>query len=237
VRCERCGAVQSASVTCPHCGANADASPHRELRYACDVCGGPRVTFADARVRPSEATVTALRAAQASRRGRARARALALASGLVLPFVVAIAVLLGLVAHAPLAAALLGGLGALGLVTLDVAALRRAKRHGAAMTTAIDEAWVAAAADVARAAGGAISAPELSRALRIRPAQAEELLAILEATDVVRSLVSDDGEIAFRARISVDQASDPHGVTILAEHEADAEHEAASALAARSTKP
>jgi hypothetical protein len=204
VRCGQCGAAQR-DETCPHCSAVAGASPHPELRFRCDVCGGPRIPIADPRIERSGREVPALRQARAAAMSRGGWRAAAIASGVLLGFEVVLFALLLLFLGAS------AGLFVAGLVTMapiaafSFWAMQRAKARGREITPALDAAWVGAATDVASQSRGGLTARGLATALGIAEPQAEELLALLEVNDVVRGAVTPGGDFAYAPRLRVDE--------------------------------
>jgi hypothetical protein len=226
-RCDRCGAMQSDAVKCPHCGSVAAESPHAELRFRCDVCGAPRVPLAGNKVKRSGKEVPHLKRAEAARRARAGWRAAAAVAGAVLPFVLLLALLTGLIWSAGAAAVLAVVLGvpAGSLLALSV---MRSRAQGKQLQPALDAAWLAVATDVAQQTPGALSAKGLAAQMGIDESQGEELLALLSVNDIVRSDVTDSGDIAYsRVRVGGvgDLAPDAAANLALAEHEA-AEDEA-----------
>jgi hypothetical protein len=168
-------------AACPHCRAIARVSPHRELRAVCDVCGGPRISVQGAAVELSGRELAPLRRAEAARRGRAGWRAAAVVGGLLLPSMAVVfsVLLLVLGAHAGLVAAAL--LFCAPPLVLLFVAIARIGARSQAIPAALDEAWLSAASDAARQAGGAISAAELAAKLGIEEPMAEEMLAMLDA--------------------------------------------------------
>lgn len=184
-RCPTCGAAQGRLDPCPHCRAQAGASPDAELRYVCDVCGGPRVPRLDATVAYGGREIPLLRKADAARKARAGWRAAAIAGGLLLPVVLlgfASVLLLigpgvGLVLLALLVSAPIGAFLAL--------ALSRSAARGSEIAPALDAAWIAVATDLAQQSGGALDAQGLAQRLGIEEPQAEELMALLDVDDAV----------------------------------------------------
>jgi hypothetical protein len=193
--CPRCGASQRMEV-CPLCGATAGISRDDEMRFRCDVCGGPRVPLDTKGLRRSGKEVAALRRADDARKARAKNRAGAVAAGL------SVAGALGVIA-------LVGLLGVLGVVELGLGA------------PALDAAWMSVAADVAEQSRVPITARSLAEALRVEEPQAEELLALLEAHDVLRA----DGKLTQASRLRIDTPA-PSATTEAAEAEAEAQAEA-----------
>lgn len=236
VRCDRCGAMQRDDVRCPLCGAAASTSPDRELRNRCDVCGGPRLPVTVG-VTPSPGAVSALKRADAARKGRAKWRAAAVLGGVTLPPSVLLfgLLLLGFGFSLGLLATALVVLSPLAILT--ALSVRRARDQTKLLIAQLDEAWTRMAADVARQSKGPLTAESLARALGVEEPQAEELLALLDASDVVRSDITDEGQIVYepklRVRPSGGSRDEVTEADILAETEALAEAEAEPERAAR----
>jgi uncharacterized membrane protein len=214
--------------TCPLCGATTGCSPDPEFRYRCDVCGGPRVPVHAPRKRQSAKELAALKRAENARKSRAKARGGAIAAGLSAVGVV------GMLGLAGILSAIFGwNLGfwliATGAFTAGpLAALTswlasRSTRLSKEIPNAIDDAWMAAATDVVEQSNSAVTAASLAQALRIDEPQAEELLALLEASDLVRP----EGNNAYRGRLRVSTSTTPEtDQNAAAEAEAQAEAEA-----------
>lgn len=116
----------------------------------------------------------------------------------------------------------LAGLATAGpLAALTGWLVSRSSRLSKEIPIAIDEAWMAAATDIVEQSSSPVTATSLAKTLRIEESQAEELLALLEASDVVRP----DGSSAYRARrVRVDTG--PTETTETTERDAAAEDEA-----------
>lgn len=216
--------------TCPLCGATAGCSLDPEFRYRCDVCGGPRVPLHAPRKRRGAKELAALKRAETARKSRAKSRGGAIAAGLS---AIGIIGMLGLAGIVSLVAGwnlglwiFLAGLFTVGpLAALTAWLARRASERSKEIPIAIDEAWMAAATDVVEQSSTPVTAESLAKALRIEEAQAEELLALLEASDLVRP----DGKHAYRGRLRVDTSTTSATATesnLAAEAEAQAEAEA-----------
>lgn len=183
-RCPNCSAALGPQDPCPHCRAQAGASPHDELRAVCDVCGGPRVPRLDRALTFSGRELPLLRRAEKARKARAGWRAAGIASGLLLPLV--------LLFFAALSAIFGFGFGLL-LTTLACAlpvgaflgyAVVQAGARGREIGPALDAAWLSAATDVAAQTRG-LTAATLAQKLAIEEPQAEELLALLDVNDAL----------------------------------------------------
>ncbi|WP_437632176.1 zinc ribbon domain-containing protein [Sorangium sp. So ce854] len=204
-RCPQCGADQRAEA-CPHCSGVAGVSAHPELRFRCDVCGGPRVPVADARIKRSGREAPLLQKARAAASARSAWRAAGIAASALFGFELFLFAVLLLVLSASV------GLFTAGLLTMAPVAVfalwafRRAKSRGQDVAPALDAAWVSVASDVARQSERPLTAGALASTLRIGEPQAEELLALLEVNDVVRGAVSPAGEFGYAPRLRVGAA-------------------------------
>ncbi len=232
-KCDRCGVLQRDDVRCPHCGAVADAAPHPELIFACEACGGPRVPQDDAILRSKGGETAALRRAEAARSSRARWTAVGLGASALLAMTLGTLGIAGLLFGAGVKLAVAATLLATPLVLLLATAVGRVRARTHDLRPSLDAAWQAAAADLARGAASSFGAADLARALRVDEARAEELLALLDATDIVRGDVSADGELTFRPtvapRVRVDVPVEPSGdaaAELDAQREAEAHAEA-----------
>lgn len=184
-RCPNCGMPQGLIEPCPSCNAQAGTSPHPEFRWVCDVCGAPRVPKADPALRFSGREAPFLRKADAARKARAGWRGAAIATGLLLPFLLAIFLVLtllfgvsfGLIIAALFAAAPVGAFLAF--------ALSKASARGREIGPAIDAAWLSAATDAAAQARGPVSARKLAAMLGVEEPQAEELVALLDVNEAL----------------------------------------------------
>jgi hypothetical protein len=232
-RCDNCGALQ-VDVKCPHCGAVAGTRVDSELRHVCEVCGAPRAPILDKKWKSSGKEIAPLKRAERARRARAGYRAAAVASGALLAFssviIGAIAAIFGMgIVFGLMSLAVTGT-----LLGLTLWSALRAKARGREIEPALDAAWVAIATDVAHQTKGALTARDLADALSIEEAQAEQLLALLDVNDVVKSDITEDGEVAYSSRLRVDAAVEPPAAAD-AEEEAAADLDAASAVATAKT--
>ncbi|AUX25960.1 hypothetical protein SOCEGT47_065130 [Sorangium cellulosum] len=203
--CPRCGADQGGE-TCPHCDAVAGVSPHPELRFRCDVCGGPRIPVTDARIRRSGREVPLLQQARAAASARAGWRAAGIAAGALLGFEIFLFALLLLILGAKVGLFLAGLLTVTPVAAFTVWAVRRARARGRDVAPALDAAWVSVASDVARQTEHPLSTGALASTLRIAEPQAEELLALLEVNDVVRAPGS-AGELGRAPKVRIGPAA------------------------------
>ena len=195
--CTQCGAVHGERYRCPHCGAIADLEPSKALRYRCKVCGGPRVPTDDLAVKRSGGETPALERAQRAHRIAAAWR---VGAGVVGGFG-ALSLLIALLVLGVVTPAVLGTLGILiaTLVPFVLAWLlwRRGSAEQSNVVEALDEAWQRVAAEVITAHGGELTAAELAKALRSDIGIAERMLARLGAHDVIRSRVTDAGDVVY----------------------------------------
>jgi hypothetical protein len=218
--------------TCPLCGATASTSHDEELRFRCDVCGGPIVPSGASGVRRSGKEITALKRANDARKARTRYRSGAILAGLGLAGVLGIMAILGVLSMLIGFSSMYPVAGLVFAVPLAFAvlwSLARARDEGKKIGPALDAAWLVAATDVVQQSRGEITPRTLAEALRIEEGQAEELLALLDASDIVRGSVGASGALTYQPRVRIDAS-----VTgAPAQAEADAEAEAEAALAGR----
>lgn len=175
--------------------------------------------------------LAALKRAETSRKSRAKTRGGAIAAGLSAIGIVGLLGVAGIVSivvggNIGLWLLLAGLLTAGPLFGLTFALGKRSSRLSRDIPAAIDEAWMAAATDVVEQSTTAVTAPSLAKALHIDEPQAEELLALLEASDLVRP----EGNLAYRGKLRVDTSTAATSPTTdaqqAAEEEARAEAEA-----------
>ena len=184
---------------CPHCGVVADSEPTRGLRYRCRVCGAPRVPLDRPGVERSGKELAPLKQAQRLRlrRGAWQVAGVALGSLGLLSFLITIGILMlvtpGLLASAAAAAA------AATPLLLAAVALLKSRRVGREINAALDAAWRSVAADLVRHEADEMDAQQLGRAMRLEDHEAELLLSALSAQDVVRTRITDAGDVVYRA--------------------------------------
>ncbi|AKT43441.1 zinc ribbon domain-containing protein [Chondromyces crocatus] len=234
-RCPRCGTSQRQDV-CPHCAATSGVTRDTELRFRCDVCGGPRVPPSPGGLPRSGREATALQRAQTAVSGRSLWRIASVVGGLMLGFAFLVLTLFLLISGASTGLFVAGALTIVPLVMFMLWAMARARARGREIAPSLDAAWLAAATDVAAQSQQALTSRELSAALSIGDAQAEELLALLEVNDVVRGTVTQDGNMVYSQRLRVGPApatanqttagAEPSALAAAAEEEALALEEA-----------
>ena len=202
--CSHCGAA-NLEERCPHCSAVTTASLDDELRWRCDLCGGPRMPRREPGVPRARNETAQLQKANASRKVRAKSRALAAvfaAMGIGSTLLFALWSLIFPAWPVAVVWAMFAGTA----LFVVLWSLGRAKTATKEMKAAIEQAWLAAAEAVTARMKGPFSSAKLAKALGVESAQAEELLTLLEAHDVVRSDVTDAGELAYQPKLRVDDA-------------------------------
>lgn len=207
-RCGVCGALQKDDVKCPHCGGVAPEEPDDELRFVCAICGGPRIPLEDSSLRRTGRELAPLARAEAARRARAGWRAAAVATGMLLPMLLVVVGVLALLFGPGKGLAVAGSLVVAPVAAFSAWAWSRSKARGRDLSAALDQAWIAAAADVARQAQSPITPRHLARALHVGEAQAEELLVLLNAEDIVRADVTETGDLAYRPSLRIGDVGD-----------------------------
>lgn len=231
--CPHCGAA-NLEERCPNCGSVTTSSPDKELRYRCDLCGGPRLPRMDGSIKSSRREAPHLRRANEARKARAKYRGLAALFGVTGFATTAFAGLWLLIFPLTLPVAIVWAFFAGSSLLTVLWAMGRAAARTKEIQPLIDQAWMTAATDVARRMKTPFTAAKLAQAMGIDEAQAEDLLALLDANDVVRSDVTDAGEVAYQPRIRVDASASAESDE--AELEAAAEAEAAGPAAARDAR-
>ena len=231
--CPHCGAA-NLEERCPSCGAVTTSSPDKELRYKCDLCGGPRVPRMDPKLRKSRRDVPFLKRANEARKARAKYRAIAIASGALGLSSTVVALLWLLIFPLTLPFGVTWAFFAGSALLMILWSLSRAGSKTKEIAPAIDQAWQRAASDVAAAMKGPFTAAKLAEAMGIEEPVAEELLAQLDANDVLRSDVTEAGEIAYQPKFRFGPGETSIGAD--AEAEALAEAEAAEASATKAAK-
>lgn len=197
-RCPHCGAPLGKPDPCPHCRGEGGLSPDSELRFVCDLCGGPRVPHAAGSAASSGREIPFLQKADAARKGRGVWRGTAIGSAIGLTLALVPFVLL-LIVIGPNLLVLFPGLLFNGLFAAMLwVSLGRARQRGKEIAPAIDAAWLAAAGDLARAGHGQVGAEELAKKLGLDEARAEELSAMIavdEAVGNVSAPVGGEGKL------------------------------------------
>jgi zinc-ribbon domain len=234
--CPHCGA-QNLEERCPHCGAVTTSSTDKELRYKCDLCGGPRVPRLSPKLRGGKTRrdVPFLKRANDARKSRAKYRAVATIAGVMGLGSVALSALWLLIFPATLPFLVTAELFVGTALFLVLWAIARAGGKTKEIAPQIDQAWQRAAADAAAAMKAPFTAAMLADAMGIEESVAEELLAHLDVSDVLRSDVTEAGEIAYQPKFRVDAAG-PEASEAAAEIEALAEAEASEQGGAKAAK-
>ncbi|MEO7327529.1 MAG: zinc ribbon domain-containing protein [Minicystis sp.] len=189
-RCPHCGAPLGKPDPCPLCRGEGGLSPDSELRFVCDLCGGPRVPHAAGSQASSGREVPFLQKADVARKARGVWRGTAIGSGIGLTLAL-VPFLLLLIVIGPNLLVLLPGLFFTGLFAAMLSvSLGRARQKGKEIAPALDAAWLAAAGDLARAGHGSIDAAELSKKLGLDEAKAEELSAMIAVDEAVGNVIA-----------------------------------------------
>lgn len=213
--------------TCPHCGGTAGVSPDQEMRFKCDLCGGPRIPILAPSIRTSGKDLPALKKAEDARKGRAKARAAAIAGGVGLSFTVFTFAIFWLIFGLGIVSGALFLTLAAPLAGLLAWGSQKAAARGKEIQPALDAAWLAVASDVAAQSRGQLTAHDLAVAMGIDEAKAEELLAMVDVHRAVGGGARTDAMAAFDAKLRV--AAESAQAAQAAEREAMAEDEAAQA--------
>ncbi|MDB4993170.1 MAG: hypothetical protein JWM74_602 [Myxococcaceae bacterium] len=193
------GAAASATVAgeanrCPHCGGQTVVLEDPLFRFACGVCGGPRVPVKDARGHSAKEKKL-LVAADHARKSAFGFRMLATGLGLTGTLVAALSaalVTLSVAVGVVLAAA------AVILFVLTVKYARRARKSIEDAKRGAFEAWETVAETVLRLHGGNVSTSELAALLGTNEAETERVMTVLSVDDRVRVDVGKDAELRYR---------------------------------------
>jgi hypothetical protein len=195
-RCPHCGLAFGEHQKCPHCGAVADVRPSGVNRFACSVCGGPRIPIDDPAVARSHREASLLREARAAataisawRTAAAVAVAFGFFSLLVLWLVETVAPPASSATFVAVAAATVPFLFAL-------FAMRRASANAARVPAAWDGAWNAVATEIARARGS-VDGRTFAKLTRIDEASADRILSGLSAKNLMASAVTNEGDLRY----------------------------------------
>ncbi|HQP34888.1 MAG TPA: hypothetical protein PLI95_06910, partial [Polyangiaceae bacterium] len=223
-RCPNCGTTRGEEHRCPFCRAIAEPEPDPVVRFRCPACGGPRIPAPGVGQRDAAfAHLKKARSANASKLAWKTSGAVTAGFG-----VLGLAIITGVFAivSPPLTAVLAGYV--LGLAPLAFGALAWSKAKGRASETAteLDEAWFAAARGVLERRG-MMRASELAEALRVDPAQAEQMLVRLASHDDIRSDVTEGGDLALSVRGARLRVAEPPAEAEPAEVPASSEESAA----------
>jgi len=184
------------STPCPHGNHHGTTAPHDELHHICAVCGGPRVPAA---APTSGSEIPALRAAKEAYTRRTSWRFGASCSAVI----AALGGILGL-ALLRLDSSIATTVGVTFLVlTLPFAlvfatGLAKAARHSRDLSRELTEAWQRALRDVVTRAPGPLHSADLAATLGVREEQADRWLAELSAEGLVRSEITEEGQVVYR---------------------------------------
>jgi hypothetical protein len=175
----------------------AAVEPAPRVRFVCGLCGGVRVPNDDASVTPSPAQIALLKKVTVARSASttwgivaAAVGAFGVGSVLVLALVIS-------VAQPAATATVVAGLAAAVPLVFAALAFARSRRHAREMEPLLESAWIAAAADLARARGGEIDARTLARMTRIGESDADHLLGRMSAQSLLVSSVTPEGGLAY----------------------------------------
>jgi len=210
-RCAHCGVALGEHQRCVHCHAIADVEPAAHVRFVCSVCGGVRIPIDDPKVERSVEQVEHLKSVTAKRSANIVWKMIAAVTAgfgfmslLVLSIVVS-------VAHPPTVAAVVATLAVLVPFALAVLAWRRSRARAAELEPLLEKAWMAAAADIARARGGELTASDLATITRIAEADADRLLGRMSAQSRLASSVTPEGNLKYTL---LDAAAPPRSAAL-----------------------
>jgi len=196
-RCPNCGLALGEHQRCPHCHAIADVEPSAEARFVCSVCGGVRIPIEDAKVVRSAEQLELLKRATAGRSARSVWRIVAIVVASFGAFSALVLWVTLTFAPPPTVAVVVAVFAVLVPLAFSLFALQRSRACAVGLEPAIDQAWRAAAADIARSRGGDLDAAELAKQTRIAEREADQLLARMSAESLLTSSVTSDGNLKY----------------------------------------
>jgi ribosomal protein S27E len=209
--------AQTPLERCPHCGSDARIAPHPIFRFACKVCGKPRLPLDGQQAKTDPKTAQLLATAGQRRMAKvlwqfASLGAFSTSFGVGL-------VGLGLSRWLDFAALGNGVVGALTLLPLTLGVLfwTQSKKALRACTAAIASAWQSAVQQLFAQRNGQLTADELARLLGVDLEQATLLLAEAE---VSAWIAPGAGE-----RMRVDESSELGSDTLEAETDKRRQHD------------
>jgi len=183
------------ATTCRHCGGVAAIVKHGEYRYVCNLCGAPRIQVTNDRVKLSgdehpdlvraEETIVSRR----FWRGGGLLGAMAGSFGLLCTAVMQL-----VFSPESLLWSAAGVAMSLPFVLLAFVALGKSKSKTTTIDRHLDQAWKNAARDVVVQMGG-ITAQQLTQALPMTQADAEQVAAELSIDARVHSRITDEGRL------------------------------------------
>jgi hypothetical protein len=196
-RCPHCGLALGEHQRCPHCHAIADVEASIDARFVCSVCGGVRIPIDDPKVSRSPETLDLLQRATVARSARTIWRIMGLAVGGAGVFSLLVLLLVISVAHPPFAGAAVAVLATLVPFAFAIFCWKQSQLRGAELAPLLEQAWQAAAADVARARGGKLDAPAFAKITRISESAADKVLARMSAESLLLSSVTSEGGLQY----------------------------------------
>ena len=197
-RCAHCGAVAGERLRCVHCRALVDVDAAPDVRFVCRICGGVRIPIDDAAVVRSPVQIELLKKATVA---RSATTIWGIVAGVVAAFGVLAVLVLALVvsvADPPTLAAVMAGVAACIPFGFAAVAFRKSRVHRAELVHAVEAAWIAAAADIARARGGEIDSGTLAKLTRASEATAAELLAHMSREGMLETPSMSEGAHPYK---------------------------------------
>ena len=223
------GAPLQGAQACPHCGAVAHVRQQEELRYVCNVCGGPRIELTNREVALSGNEMAPLQQAKSALGSRRLWRVGAIVGALGTAAVSGIT-LIGLLFGFGAGWMTAGIIFALPLIAMLAGGISRSRAHSQTIARAIHAAWQSAAKDVALDARDGITAEQLAQQLHLPVSDAEHLLTQLNIEDQLQSHITEEGQLSFSPSLRIaplDAPAQAQAMGLDAELEAlAAEHEA-----------
>jgi len=196
-RCPHCGLALGEHQRCPHCHAIADVEVSPEARFVCTVCGGVRIPIDDPTIVRSRETLDLLRSATVARSSQTIWRLVAIAVASFGVFSVLVLWLVIDVAHPIFAGAVVAALSTLVPFAFAALSWKRSRERGAEVAPLVEQAWMSAATDIARARGAKLDAAALAKITRISEATADQILSRMSAQSLLLSSVTSEGGLQY----------------------------------------
>ncbi|MET0591569.1 MAG: zinc ribbon domain-containing protein [Polyangiaceae bacterium] len=196
-RCTHCGIALGEHQRCVHCRAIVDVDTVPEARFACRLCGGVRIPIDDATVVRSAAQIELLKKATVARSATTVWSVVAAAVGAFGVVTVLVLTLVLSFADPPTPAAVMAGVAACIPFAFAALAFAKSRKHRAEIGQSVEAAWMAAAADIARARGGQIDARTFAKLTRASESAADQILGRMSSQGLFASSVTEDGGLKY----------------------------------------
>lgn len=210
--------LQGASK-CPSCGGIANAVPHTEFRWVCNLCGAPRIEVKGEGIALSGEEKPYLERANKAKTARAAWRFGGFVGGALGGFGLVATLLMYLI----FGSVLLAGAGialSFPFLLLALAAFAKDNARSREIDEQVDSAWRIAGRDVVMQSKS-ITAEQLTEILPMNQLDAEQLAAELAVDEQLHSRINEEGRIQLspvaQTQVRIDAAADAAGPTIVAD--------------------